>query len=485
MTHEQDISAIGEAAKTALYYEYISVDVHGDHVIESTLTDLLNDPSVEDENIKKVTYYLVQKFFLKTVNEKKEIIDLVSQIPGAFKKMADAIPAQNRNKQTLVKYFELYFNHTVGVQKDQVKLFESYNKVLKGFIQKLKETTPTATEENLQDKEQIIDQIYHYIDSINTTTAVSKKHSKEKARAKIDDWIAKIYENHIIKGALDVALALENYCLEEMDLSKNRIAFLDKYAKTNLKRVSQEILEDLEVDSIEEAWPVITENIFIYIDHLTKEHGDYRKFLAEVLTPFHENFTNEFFKHFFLIGTLQHQIEKDIYLLEKTYGDLQLIQPFRGFFVSALIEQIKEGKEKAYCIENTFQKIVYDTKGPHKNTCVYLTFKYLLEEIQEVLKDRESMAPGTLPFYKRGFYEFTRPKYPKLTDQVIYTYLTMSKALERKIGNTRTAYRNIYKKNTALLQNVFLNLGLKNDFNRVILPIITGLEETGHILKNK
>ncbi|MES0489330.1 MAG: hypothetical protein ABUK01_05015 [Leptospirales bacterium] len=477
----------GEAGKTALYYEYTSVDVREDHVIENTLTALQNDPDVIDENIKIVTYYLVQRFFIKSANLIKENIDLISQIPQAFRKMVDSVPAETKDKKVLVKYIELYLVHTISAQEDQVKLFEGYSTVLKKFMHKLI-TQKKADQKNIiHNKEVIIDQVYQYINSVQSSIQVTKEPSRAKATKKIDNWITKIYENHVIQEAFDVIVALEEYCHEEMELSKERVDFLRKYQKLNIGKISKSIVEDADIVTIQDGWPVISENIFIYIDNLTREHGDYRKFLKEVFTPLKEEFVDYFFSQFFLISAYQNQTEKDIYLLEKTLKDLHLMDKFKSFFTLQIHKEIEQGEDKGYYIENFFQKLKDDIKGPHQSTFSFLTLKYLLEDTLELIqedKDKdEDPEKKTFFLYKKAFNEFVRAKYPKFLDNIIYLYLKHSKDLERKIGNTQKAYGDIYNKNTALLQEVFATLELEDIFNRNILPIITGLAQSDQILK--
>jgi len=484
----EQTSSFSEVGKTALYYEYTSVDVKEDHVIEKTLTALQADHDVTNESIKKVTYYLVQRFFIKSANQRKENIDLISQIPGAFKKMVDTLPADKTDKKILVKYINLYLAHTISVQEDQVKLFEGYSKVLKKFLNIMISQEQTGQKNSIQNKEVIIDQVYQYIDSIQSSIQVIKQPSIAKANKKIDQWIQKIYENHVIQEAFDVVLALEDYCNEEMELSKERVDFLQKYSKLNAKKISEEILQNPDIITIKDGWPVISENIFIYIDNLTREHGDYQKFLKEVFTPIDEKFVDYFFHHFFLISAYQTQTEKDIYLVEKTLKDLHLMQDFKSFFTSKILKEIEEtgdAREKVYCIENFFQKLISENKGPHSHTFVYLTLKYLLEDTLEVMKDNYDPEKSKLHEYKKAFTEFIKPKYPKFLDNIIYIYLKQSKDLERKVGNTKKAYNDIYKKNITLLEDVFVTLGLEVDFNRNILPSITGLEQRGQILKNQ
>ena len=479
----QTPASISEVGKTALYYEYTLVDVKEDHVIENTLTALLNDPDVTDEGLKRVTYYLVQRFFIKSANERKENIDLIFQIPEALKKLIDTIPPDKTDKQILVKYLNLYLVHTISTQEDQMKLFEGYNKVLKGFMHKLISQDNSDEHSGIQAKEEVIDQIYQYIDSVNISITVQKEPSKDKAKKKLDQWINKIFENHVIKEAFDVIVALEDYCREEMELSKERAAFIRQYSKLNVDKITKEIMQDSGSTTIKEAWPTISENIFIYIDNLTREHSDYKKFLEEVFSPLNEKFVDYFFSHFFLISAYQNQTEKDIYLLEKTLKDLHLLENFQRFFTAAIHEQILD--QKVYCIEDYFQRTIFEMKGPHHTTFAYLTLKYLLEETLEELKADDDEKESKVPFLKKAFHDFIKPKYPKFLDKVIFLYLKQSKELERKVGNTKILYRNIYKKNTALLRNVFTALDLEEDFNRVILPSITGLEQSDQILKNQ
>lgn len=472
-----------DVGKTALYYEYTSVDFKKNNVIENTLTALLKDREVTDENIRKVTYYLVQKFFIKSANDKKENIELISQIPGAFRKMVDSASKNGGNKFLLVKLFNIYLTHTISTQEDQVDLFEAHSTELREFRHNLTQTGDSR-QNIVHSKEVVIEQIYQYIDSINFSVKVRNQTSIERARKKMDQWMTKIYENHVIKGAADVAVALEDYCREEADQSRKRIDFLKKYSKLNGKKISDEIIKNPSIGAIDEAWPLITENIFMYIDNLTKEHGDYKKFLEEIFTPLDENFENYFFNHFFLISALQRQTEKDIYLLEKTFTDLNLIGKYRQFFTVKIHDQVKESTEKAYYIENYFYKSIFSIKGPQKNTFAYLALKYLLEETLEVLQQASNPGDTLVTAYKRAFTDFTRPKYPKFLDNLIFVFLKQSKELERKVGNTQKSYANTYQKDVTLLRSVLIHLGLQDGYQRSILPCLTGFEQSNQILKN-
>ena len=475
-------AVISEVGKTALYYEYTLVNVKEDNVIEKTLTALINDPDVTDESLKKVTYYLVQRFFIKSANERKENIDLISEIPNAFNKLIDTVPPEKLNKPILIKYLNLYLSHTISTQEDQVKLFDGYGKVLEGFMQKLIAQHKDGESGGIQAKELVIDQIYQNIDSINSSIVVTKEPSKKKAKTKIDLWINKIFKNDIIKEALDVIVALEDYCQEEAELSKQRVGFLKKYSKLNLEQITKEIMADTIISPIKDAWPIITENIFMYVDNLTMEHGTYKKFLEEVFTPMAAGFVDHFFNHFFLLSAYQKQTEKDVYLIEKTLKDLHLLSNFRSYFTSKILEEMFE--DKTYSIEDYFSKTIFEMKGPHHKTYAYLTLKYLLEQTQEFIKENEDPQDSYLALYKKAFSDFIKPKYPKFIDKMIFVYLVQSKDLQKKVGNTKKLYSNIYKQNTALLKNVFTELGLENGFNRVILPSITGFESSNQILKD-
>jgi hypothetical protein len=85
--------------------------------------------------------------------------------------------------------------------------------------------------------------------------------------------------------------------------------------------------------------------------------------------------------------------------------------------------------------------------------------------------------------YKIALTDFIRAKYPKFLDRLVFIFLKSSKDLERKTGNTKKSYSNIYRKNTLLLKSVFTELGLSGEFNRNILPCITGFEQSSQILK--
>ena len=475
-------SSFSEVGKTALYYEYTSVDVKENHVIEKTLTSLLSDPDVSNENIRKVTYYLVQKFFIKSANDKKEDIDLISQIPGAFKKIVDTASKTETNKNNLIKLFHLYLSHTISMENDLANLFENYITELNEFRQNFISRNNTAIPNSIQDKEAVIEQIYKYMDSINFTIMVKNTTAKDRARKKIDKWISKIFDNHVIENAMDVVMALIEYCHEEVEQSKKGLNFLKKYAKLNLEIISKEITDNPGISTMNDGWPVLTENIFIYIDKLTREHGNYRKFLEEIFSPVDEKFDDYFFSQFFLISAYQKQTEKDIYLLEKTFKDLHLIHNYKSFFTSKIHEKILENVDKSYSIENYFLKSILEIKGLHKNTFVYLTLKYLLEDTLDViLQDKSKKSSFTL--YKKAFTDFIRPKFPKFLDNLIFIYLKESKDLQKKVGNTKKSYNDIYKKDIDLLKNVFTELGLTDGFNQSILPCITGLELSNKILK--
>jgi hypothetical protein len=221
----------------------------------------------------------------------------------------------------------------------------------------------------------------------------------------------------------------------------------------------------------------------MYIDNLAREHSDYKKFLEEIFSPNDSKFVDFFFSRFFMISAIQKHTENDIYLVEKTFRDLHLLDKFKSFFTSKIHNKIKEGREKAYYIENYFHESILEIKDAHINTYAYLTLKYLLEDTMDKIRNSDGSPTPDFQVYKIALTDFIRAKYPKFLDRLVFIFLKSSKDLERKTGNTKKSYSNIYRKNTLLLKSVFTELGLSGEFNRNILPCITGFEQSSQILK--